>query len=204
MADVAITPVHVADLLADGERMPVNVHVIDHPDGRVLVDTGMTELHPAVADMDPRLRPLDAQGFDIGGVGMVVNTHLHFDHCGGNRLFAGVPTYVQRRELEDARTKDPYTIREWVDAPGVTYAPVDGELELLPGIRLVPAPGHTPGSQIVVVDTREGRVVIAGDTAVWFGELDDPQTQGQRLIRALDPAAVWLAHTDEPWRPSAG
>ena len=53
-----ITPVRVADLLAEGERMPVYVHVIDHPDARVLVDTGMTELHPAVADLDPRLRPL--------------------------------------------------------------------------------------------------------------------------------------------------
>ena len=50
-----ITPLLVADLLAEGERMPVYVHVIDHPDARVLVDTGMTELHPAVADLDPRL-----------------------------------------------------------------------------------------------------------------------------------------------------
>ncbi len=50
-----VTPVLMAELLAEGERMPVYVHVIDHPDARVLVDTGMTELHPAVADMDPRL-----------------------------------------------------------------------------------------------------------------------------------------------------
>ena len=48
-----ITPLLVAELLAEGERMPICVHVIDHPDARVLVDTGMTELHPAVADMDP-------------------------------------------------------------------------------------------------------------------------------------------------------
>ena len=53
---MTITPVFVADLLAEDERMPVYVHVIDHPDGRVLVDTGMTELHPAVADMDPPAR----------------------------------------------------------------------------------------------------------------------------------------------------
>ena len=59
---ITITPVRVADLLAEGERMPVYVHVIDHPDARVLVDTGMTELHPAVADLDPRLRPLSAAG----------------------------------------------------------------------------------------------------------------------------------------------
>jgi hypothetical protein len=53
-----ITPLLVAELLAEGERMPLSVHVIDHPDARVLVDTGITELHPAVADLDPRLFPL--------------------------------------------------------------------------------------------------------------------------------------------------
>ena len=46
-ASISITPVFVADLSVEGERMPVYVHVIDHPDARVLVDTGMTELHPA-------------------------------------------------------------------------------------------------------------------------------------------------------------
>lgn len=102
---ITITPVFVADLLAEGERMPVYVHVIDHPDGRVLVDTGMTELHPAVADMEPRIRPLSEQDFDLSGIDFVVNTHLHFDHCGGNRLFAGTSIYVQRRELEDARPR---------------------------------------------------------------------------------------------------
>jgi N-acyl homoserine lactone hydrolase len=200
---ITITPVFVADLLAEDERMPVNVHVIDHPDGRVLVDTGMTELHPAVADMDPRLRPLNEQDVDLAGIDIVVNTHLHFDHCGGNHLFAGKPIYVQRQELDDARIEDDYTIREWVDAPGVEYVPVDGELELLPGIRLVPAPGHTRGIQVVVVETGGRPVVIAGDVAVWFGELDEPQTEGQRLVRALEPEQVWLAHVDEPWRPPA-
>src|SRR6266511_2826664 len=106
-----ITPLLVADLLAEGERMPIYVHVIDHPDARVLVDTGMTELHPAVADLDPRLRPLSKQDLDLAGIDIVVNTHLHFDHCGGNHLFAGRPIYVQRQELEDARTEDDYTIR---------------------------------------------------------------------------------------------
>ena len=44
-AAITITPVLVADLLAEGERLPVHGHVVDHPDARVLVDTGMTELH---------------------------------------------------------------------------------------------------------------------------------------------------------------
>src|SRR5690349_17732944 len=200
-----VTPVLVAELLAEGERLPVYVHVIDHPDARVLVDTGMTQLHPAVADMDPRLMPLSAQA-DLGlaSIDVAINTHLHFDHCGGNHLLTGRPTYVQRRELDDARSEDDCTIREWVEAPGVQYVPVDGALELLPGLRVVPAPGHTRGSQVVVVGTGGRSVVIGGDTAVFFAELGEPRTEGQRLVRALDPAEVWLSHEHEPWRPQVG
>lgn len=191
-APITITPVLVADLLVEGERMPVYVHVIDHPDARVLVDTGMTELHPAMADMDPRLRPLSEQGFDLASVDIVVNTHLHADHCGGNHLFADKPIYVQRRELDDALSEDGYTIREWVEAPGVRYVPLDGELELLPGLLLISAPGHTRGMQVVVV---------GGDVAVWHGEFDEPPTEGRLRVLALDPELVWLAHEHEPWRP---
>ncbi|HEY1530706.1 MAG TPA: N-acyl homoserine lactonase family protein [Galbitalea sp.] len=203
MTFATITPLQVGTLLAGDERMPIYTYLIEHPDGRILVDTGMTDLHDAVADMDPRLTPLDEQDLDLGTITAVVNTHLHFDHCGGNHLFTGRPIHVQRQELEDARTLDDYTIREWVDAPGLTYSPVDGEFELLPGVRLLPAPGHTLGSQIVVVETSGQPIVIAGDTAVWFGELDEPSTEGQQLIRDLDPQEVWLAHTSAPWRPTS-
>jgi N-acyl homoserine lactone hydrolase len=144
---------------------------------------------------------LSEQAFDLAGVDVVVNMHLHFDHCGGNHLFAGRPIYVQRQELEDARTEDDFTIREWVEAPGVRYEPVDGELELLPGLRLVPAPGHTRGLQVVVVETGGRPVVVGGDVAVRFGELDEPRTEGQLRVRALEPELVWLAHEHEPWRP---
>ena len=198
---IAITPILVADLLAEDERMPVYVHIIDHPDARVLVDTGLTELHPAVADMDPRLTPLNKQDLNLAGIDIVVNTHLHFDHCGGNHLFAGRKIYVQRRELDDARSKDDYTIREWVDASGVQYAPVDGEYELLPGLVLVPAPGHSDGMQMVVIETGGRPIIVGGDVAVWFGELDDPKTEGHLKVLALDPEQVWLTHTHEPWRP---
>jgi N-acyl homoserine lactone hydrolase len=200
---ITVTPVFVADFHIEGERMPVYVHVIDHPQARVLVDTGMTELHPLMDDMEPRLTPLNAQDFDLDAIDIVVNTHLHGDHCGGNRLFPGRPIYVQRRELEDARGQDDYSIREWVEPPGVRYVPVDGELEVLRGVRLVPAPGHTRGTQVVVIDSGDRPVVIGGDMAVWFGELDEPETEGQRMVVAMDPEAVWLSHTHEPWRPAS-
>jgi hypothetical protein len=53
-APITITPIHVGDLLADGALPPVSVQVVDHPDARVLVDTGMTELHPLDDDVDVR------------------------------------------------------------------------------------------------------------------------------------------------------
>jgi hypothetical protein len=75
------------------------VHVIDHPDARVLVDTGMTELHPAVADLAHRLGPLSEQAFDLAGIDIVVNTRLHFEHeprrftpsSGSRRRSPGLP-----------------------------------------------------------------------------------------------------------------
>jgi N-acyl homoserine lactone hydrolase len=203
-ASITVTPVLVADLVAEGEPMPLYVHVIDHPDARVLVDTGMTELHPFAAELQPRLHPLNEQDFDLTGIDIVVNTHLHADHCGGNHLFAGKPIYVQRQELDDARNRDGYTLREWVDAPGVRYVPVDGELELLPGLMLVPAPGHCDGMQIVVIETGGRPVIIGGDVAVWHGEFDEPPTEGRRRVIALNPELVWLAHEHEPWRPRTG
>src|SRR2546425_6642501 len=188
-----ITSLLVAELLVEGERWPVYVHVIDHPAARVLVDTGMTELHPEVVDLDPRLVPLSEQAFDLAGVDVVVNTHLHFDHCGGNHLFAGRPIYVQRQELEDARTEDDYTIREWVEAPGVRYEPVDGELELLPGLRLVPAPGHTRGPPVVVVETGGRPGVVGGGVGGLGGGRRAPHTPRHLRGRAPRPPTGWVA-----------
>ena len=136
-------------------------------------------------------------------VALVINTHLHYDHCGGNRLFPGVPIHVQARELADARSLDNYTFREWVDFDGATYVQHEGEAEVLPGIRLLPTPGHTDGHQNVLVETAGRPVVVGGDVAVWFGELDEPQTEGQLRVRELDPELVWLTHEREPWRPGS-
>ena len=199
-----VTPVLTADVgieAGSGGRMPVYVHLIDHGGTRILVDTGIKDQHPALSDMDPRLRAWTEE-VDLASIDIVVNTHLHADHCGGNHLFESRPVYVQRRELDDALSLEDYTLREWVEAPGVRYTAVDGETEVVPGIRLLPAPGHTDGSQIVVVDSGEQLLVIAGDTAVWFGELDEPTTEGQRLITTLRPDTVWLSHEHLPWKPS--
>ncbi|HET9309929.1 MAG TPA: MBL fold metallo-hydrolase [Actinomycetota bacterium] len=176
--------------------MPVFVWTIEHPAGLVLVDTGMMDSRPEVDDMSPTPHPENIPR----DAACVINTHLHFDHCGGNRLFPGVPIHVQARELADARSLDDYSIREWVDFDGATYVEHEGEAEVLPGVRLLPAPGHTDGHQVVVVETDAGTNVLGGDVAVWFGELAGGTTEGQRRVLALG-APTWLSHAPGPEIP---
>jgi N-acyl homoserine lactone hydrolase len=185
-----------ADLIVEGERMPVFVWTIEHPAGRVLVDTGIIDTRPEIDDMRPTPHPENIPR----DIALVINTHLHWDHCGGNRLFPGVPIHVQARELADARALDDYTIREWVDFDGATYVEHDGEADVLPGIRLLPAPGHTDGHQVVIVETESGTQVLGGDVGVWFGELNGGATEGQRRVLAL-AAPTWLAHAPGPQIP---
>ena len=191
---------HLADeVVFAGGNWPGFVHTIDHPDGFVLVDTGMIDSTPELdEEWHPTPHPLPDEL--VSRVAIVVNTHLHFDHCGGNRLFPGVPIHVQRRELADARTEEDYTIREWVDFPGATYVEHEGEVELLPGVKLVPAPGHTAGHQVVLVETDEGLVVIGGDVGYSFAEVGEGDTPGKQLLLELG-APTYLAHVEEPRVP---
>jgi N-acyl homoserine lactone hydrolase len=187
-----------AEVKAFGRTVPVYVHTIEHPDGLVLVDTGMIDSRP---DLDetfaPVPRPLSEEL--AGRVALVINTHLHFDHCGGNRRFAGTPIHVQARELADGISGADY-VNEWVDFPGATYVEHDGEAEVLPGIRLLPTPGHTEGHQSVLVDTPDGLVVLGGDVAYSFRELGTGETVGQRRVLELG-ALTWLAHVERPKVP---
>jgi len=98
-----------AELRVEGERWPVFVWTVEHSARLVLVDTGMIDSRPEIDDLSPTPHPENIPC----DVACVINTHLHFDHCGGNRLFPGVPIHVQARELADARSLDDYTIREW-------------------------------------------------------------------------------------------
>ena len=118
----------------------------------------------------------------------------------GNRLFPGIPIHVQARELADARAEPGYTIPEWVDFDGAAYVEHDGEAEIVAGVRVVPAPGHTRGHQAVLVETGDGLVVLGGDVAYSFRELGRAATEGQRRVLEL-AAPTWLSHVDGPKVP---
>ena len=188
------------ELVVEGATWPCFSHTIEHPDGLVLVDTGMLESTP---QLDERFHPIVHPLPDelVARVAQVVITHMHFDHHGANSLFPGVPIHVQRIEVEDARAQgDDYTVSEWIDFPGMNYVEHDGEAEILPGIRIVPAPGETRGHQIVVVETDEGPVVLGGDVGHTFREVGEADTPGKLLVIEL-AAPTYLAHVREPHVP---
>jgi N-acyl homoserine lactone hydrolase len=85
-------------------------YLVDHPDGLLLVDTGMGASPEVDEHYRPVRRPLAAAlagaGARVEDVRIVVNCHLHFDHCGGNPLLRGRPVVAQRTELAAARTTD--------------------------------------------------------------------------------------------------
>jgi N-acyl homoserine lactone hydrolase len=187
---------HLADIFFLGQWLPVNAWAVSGPGGLVIVDTAVTERRPELeAEWPLRLYPWP----DLGDAVAVVNTHLHFDHCGGNRRFAGVPIFVQRAEY-DAVAEPDYVV-DWVRFPGARYELIDGDAEVLPGLSVLSTPGHSPGHQAVVVATNAGPVVLAGDVTYRMDELELGQAANIDRIRALRPRRVYLSHAAEPWEP---
>lgn len=115
---------------------------------------------------------------DPGDVEAVICTHLHFDHAGGltrrngaadparpKLTFPNARIYVQKREWEDAianksTMNKTYLRNHLTDEVAERVQLVEGEAEVLPGIRVLPMPGHTWGQQGVAIDAADGRTVV--------------------------------------------
>jgi glyoxylase-like metal-dependent hydrolase (beta-lactamase superfamily II) len=194
------------------EPFPVHAWLVRHPDGPVLVDTGVGAGHPLIDEWyRPRVTPLAdalaALGVDPADVAAVVLSHLHFDHC-GQQAALSCPVHVQAREHAAAAAPN-YTVPEWAAiAPGRLRL-ADGDEDLAPGLRLLDTPGHTPGHQSVVVEGGGRRVVLAAQCAYRAAELrsgvpsasnaTDLEAGRESLarIRALAPVTCHLSHDPE-------
>ena len=196
-------------------HIPVHGFVIKHPRaGAILVDTGVgwpTELvkewkvvnrHAADALAEHGLSPAD--------VHIVINSHLHFDHCGQNAVFKHAPFYIQRSELERSR-REKDDVSEWFDFAGARFELIDGDSEIAEGVRVVATPGHTVGHQSVIVDTPDGGAVMIGDAAYtadiyqeaekadlskWRGQYSDREAWSDSLHRlhGMQPHSVHFCH----------
>jgi N-acyl homoserine lactone hydrolase len=195
-------------------------YVVGHPAGPLLFDTGMGS-HPEVdAHYRPRRAELEqalaAIRVTVADLRLAANSHLHFDHCGGNPKLAQLPVFVQAAELRTARQTPDYTLPELID--GSRFEQVTGPAEVLPGVTLMPTPGHTAGHQSLVVHRPDGVVIVAGqshDTAsqyaadqlAWHAHRDG---HGQPLpdvpawidtLQQFDPRMVYFAHDRSVWIP---
>ncbi len=202
-----------------GEACHVFGYALSHPRGIVLVDSGVGAGHALIDELyHPRSTPLDAAlaraELPRDEVYALVNTHLHFDHCGGNRLFPHVPIFVQRAEWEAAHEPS-YTGPEWLDFAGSDYQLLDGESEILPGLHIIPSPGHTPGHQSVLLDTPTGRELVVGQAAYTAAEFEQTRTTPAPIdegtwsaeayaaslhrLQNLDASRAYFSHDREIW-----
>jgi N-acyl homoserine lactone hydrolase len=196
-------------------HIPVHGFVIKHPRaGAILVDTGVgwpTELvrewkvvnrHAADALAEHDLSPADVR--------IVINSHLHFDHCGQNAVFQHAPFYIQRSELARAR-KEGGPTAGWFDFAGARFELLDGDADIAEGVRVVATPGHTVGHQSVLVMGERGVSVMIGDAAytsdiyrdadkadlsIWPGQHSNrgAWTRSLKKLHKMRPHSVHFCH----------
>ncbi len=161
--------------------------LIEDGDNRVLVDTGvgrkLGEKEASIYRFDGRpglLAQLDCINVNPESIGMVINTHLHHDHCGGNTTvvdgevrptFPSAIYWISEREYADASRPNERTKATYLSD---NFAPLErsgqlklfsGQIEPMPGLKLLPAPGHTAGQIVVLLEDAGQSLLFAADVA---------------------------------------
>ena len=185
-------------------RLPVglNTLVVRAAGKTVLIDSGCgskgTHAPGAMGidDTGHLIANLAAEGIRAADVDVVLNTHLHFDHCGGNTCLDGerpVPAFprakyiLQKGEWEAAshpneRTRGTYLSENFEPLDGAKQVElVEGDAEIVPGLRMTMAPGHTEDHVVFEVES-------GGDVAIYIGELAQQPVQLERVawVSAFD------------------
>lgn len=206
--------------------LAMNVLLVEDGHRTTLIDTGAgSKLDPRTirtlrAESGPAESWLEPTGLTPDRIDRVVNSHLHFDHAGGNTrpngsgapvaTFPNAEYWVQQSELATARL-DNEKIRAAYEAED--FEPlaaeqdrlhrVDGTAELDGGVRLHPAPGHTPGMQVIEIATDEGSVGFLADLVPMTSHLRFPWIMAFDLepLRTLESKKTILRRAfDERWR----
>jgi glyoxylase-like metal-dependent hydrolase (beta-lactamase superfamily II) len=210
-------------------RIPLALRclLVEHDDGLVLVDTGIGNKGDAkfhdiygVENAGTEGRTLledavRAAGHAPADIAWVVNTHLHFDHAGGNTYrdpsgalrpsFPRARYVVQRGELQFARHPNERTAGSYL-APnfaGIDFQLIDGEVDLLRGIRCVPTPGHVPFHQSVLIEDGGERAFFLADLVPTSAHLPLPWIMGydlEPLVTLETRRRIYARAEAEGWR----
>jgi 4-pyridoxolactonase len=209
-------------------RIPVYSVLVEHDDGLFLFDTGIGMEHmnavlpfelPEQTEEQTIPAQLESCGFGLGDVTAVVNSHLHIDHVGGNRLFEGIGVrhLIHEKEVAQARDHAPfeffgYSDKSW-DYEGANIETFSGDTELAKGLWVYETPGHTVGHVSVLVDG-DRPLLFAMDVAYTADALErgiqpgfhHTPMDGVRSIARVKQLAqergaqIFLSHDMEAWQ----
>lgn len=217
LAEVQLPASHPA---ASEGRVPVYGFCVLHPEGPILVDTGVGFGNEFIDELYRPARAilaevLDRVGIELANVSAVVNSHLHFDHCGQNPALFDGPTefFAQQAEFAQVHFDRHYTDTSWALAPEHKRRAVHGDESITEGVRIIATPGHTHGHQSVLIEGG-GRRAVIGAQLVWhpdeFGaeiasaanvdpdhELQLAAVDSIRRIKALKPEIIYFSHCSE-------
>lgn len=152
--------------------LPIWAFLIQGQGVNILVDTGLDEnelIVPAGFTEETGLVPaslgqcLSTVGLTLQDVGIVINTHLHDDHCGNNSLFQKAKFYAHKFEVKFCASPHPIDHRyDDYFIEGLDFIFLEDGQEVVPGVYVSHSPGHTPGCLSVHVETGEGLATITG------------------------------------------
>jgi N-acyl homoserine lactone hydrolase len=150
--------------------LPIYVFYLEGGPEKILVDTGLEQfMAPPGAAGELGLEILEFEdalatyGLKPEDIDIIIHTHLHNDHCENDYKCTKARVYVQKAEYEFFKNPHPVDHRYFPDLlDGVEVVTVEGDAEIVPGVSVVLTPGHTPGGQSVVVNTKKGTAVITG------------------------------------------
>jgi len=156
-----------------GELTTINGYIwyIEGPKENIIVDTSgkaetLSMLGFPAKDVQSPEKALGKLGLKCEDIDIVISTHLMFDHFEYAGKFKNARFVVQKDELDYARNPHPLTqyfylpIQDLLDE--VNFDVVDGDKEIVKGVKVLLTPGHSPGSQSVAIETEKGTAVITG------------------------------------------
>jgi glyoxylase-like metal-dependent hydrolase (beta-lactamase superfamily II) len=214
----------------DRNRIPLGLRclLIEAPGALVLVDTGIgnkeDEKFQGIYGVDNAGSPtrledgIRAAGHEPADVDILVSTHLHFDHAGGNTVlgedgeirpaFPGARHVVQQAEFDFAHTENERIRASYMPknydpvAEAGLWDFVEGEAVVTEGVRVIPTPGHTPHHQSVLVESQGETAIFLADVCPTTAHLPLPWIMGydlEPLVTLESKRSLWERALEEEW-----